>query len=465
MNFASQGFLFLFFPLCLILYFLPIKSIKYKNLILLLFSIIFYYFNSKQYLLLLLASIIFNYLMAIKISKGDRKKLYLFIGILANISNLFFYKFLGFFNQTTGILPYVAPIGISFYTFQEISYITDVYREVIKPQKNIFKYILYIMLFPQLIAGPIVRYDEVSKKLNNRKTTIDDFFDGLSLFTIGLFKKCIIADSFVNYISYMLKNISTFNTSILLSWLGALILMLQLYYDFSAYSDMAIGILKMFGFNNIKPNFNNPYRALSINDFWKRWNISLCNWFNDYVLFPLCNSKIYKIIIKLFTKIFNKKIALRIANFFVLLIVWILVGLWHGIGINYIYFALYYLIFLFLEKTIKFLSVPKILCRVYTITIIAVGTVIFYSYKDTSFLFLKDLFVNKSFIDSKFLLIICNYKIELFMSILFLFPVFDFLLKKEKKMFFKNILILILFVVSVFYIIVNSNVPFVYYNF
>ena len=471
MSFVSQDFIFLFFPLCLILYFLPFaKNIKYKNIILLVFSIIFYYCASKKYLLLLFCSILFNYLMAIIISKKNNKKLYLFIGILFNVFILFYHKLFGFFNQGTGILPYIAPIGISFYTFQQISYIVDVYRQIADVQKNILKYMLYIMLFPQLIAGPIVRYNDICEKINSRKTTLENFFDGISLFTVGLFKKCIIADSFVIYINYIFGQtsyFSNFNSSYSLSFISALILMFQIYYDFSAYSDMAIGILKIFGFDNIKPNFNNPYRAISINDFWRRWNISLSNWFNDYVLFPLSTSKIYIKFVLFLTKKFNKKIALRIGNFLMLFIVWMLVGLWHGIGINYFYFSLYYFSFLYLEKVIKVPEIHKIYRRIYTIVVVAIGTVLFFSYKDTNFIFFKSLFINNIYIyiDNRALLVLTNYKIELFMSVLFLFPIFDFLLRKDKLIFFKNLIILLLFIISIVHIIANSSVPFVYYNF
>ena len=467
MIFSSPIFLFLFFPVCLALYYLPfVKNVKYKNVILLLFSIIYYIYGSYKYIGILLLSILLNYIIGILINKLKYKKIILTFGIIINIAILVYFKIDGFYGSSDNLLPLIGPLGISFYTFQELSYIIDVYRGITKPQKNIFKYSLYVMLFPQLIAGPIVRYEDVAEKLENRKTSFNDFLDGVSLFILGLFKKSVIADSISNCAFEMFLNKSF---SICNSWLGAIFLMFQLYYDFSAYSDMAIGILKMFGFNNIKANFNNPYRSRSINEFWKRWNISLGNWFNDYILFPLSNSKIYHKMIKILSVLFNKKMALKVGNFIVLLIIWILVGMWHGIGINYLIFGLYYFIFLYLEKILRLKKVPRIISHVYTLLVIMIGTVIFFSYRDSNFIFLKSMFFNVKFVDGRFFLILTNYKYELLLATIFILPIQELLRKiiNNKKIYYivKNTIYICMFLISLYFIIVNQEVPFMYFNF
>lgn len=466
MVFSSPIFLFLFFPVCLILYFNPfIKSIKYKNIILLIFSILFYCYGSLNYLWVILLSIIINYIFGILI--GKYKKFYLiFLGVLFNVTLLFIFKLLGSYETFAGILPFVGPLGISFFSFQEISYIVDVYRKVVPAQKNIIKYSLYVSFFPQLIAGPIIRYDDIYKEIENRIVSLSNISNGLYEFIIGLFKKCVIADVIGNCALIMFTNAN--GNSLCEAWLCAISFVLQLYYDFSGYSNMAIGLGKIFGFN-IKNNFDYPYASNSINEYWKRWHISLGNWFNDYILYPICNSKIYKFLLKKLSLFFNKKVVFKIMNYFALFICWLLVGLWHGIGINYIYFGLFYFIFLTIEKQFKFPKKKNIFSHIYTLFVITIGTVLFFSYSDPKFEFLKSMIINDNFIGDRVYLYLSNYWFYYLIGIIFSFPILKKIQEKFKNYKFYNIVdsifILLLFVISIYYMIVNSYSPFIYFNF
>lgn len=468
MVFSSILFLFLFLPICFILYHNPfIKNITFKNIILLIFSIIFYCYGAFSYLYVLIISIIFNYIIGILISKLKYKKIVLSIGIIINISMFLYYKITGTISSydTASFLPIIGPLGISFFTFQELSYIIDIYRKIILPQKNFLKYSLYVTFFPQLIAGPIVRYDDVHNEIDNRKTTFDDIKSGFIQITIGLFKKCVIADNLGKVaMAIVLGKI----TSLCSSWLGAILLMIQFYYDFSGYSNMAIGLGKIFGFN-IKENFSYPYAAKSINEFWKKWNISLGTWFNDYLLFPICNSKVYKKVLSGLSKKYNKKTVYNFCNFIALLICWIVVGLWHGIAINYLYLGLYYFVFIYLEKKYHFFKKSKIFSHIYVLLIVCIGTVLFFSFRDPSFKFLRSLFYNKTFIDNRFILYIKNYFVYIILGILFSFPLVKKIENKFSKFklydIFYSIVIFIIFSISIYYLVINNYSPFLYFNF
>ena len=469
MVFSSLSFLFIFLPICLLLYFNPIiKNIKFKNIILLIFSIIFYCYGALKYLYIIVFSIILNYTIGIVLNKVRCKKLILALGVIINITIFLIYKILGTITAMkteTALLPIVGPLGISFFTFQELSYIIDIYRGVIPPQKNFLKYALYITFFPQLIPGPIVRYEDIYKKIDNRKTSFDNIKSGSTNLIIGLFKKSVIADTLgVVAMSIFTGKIISYATS----WLGAILIMIQFYYDFSGYSDMAIGLGEIFGFK-IKRNFNYPYNAISVNDYWKRWNISLGQWFNDYLLFPICNSKIYKKMIFIFSKVFNKRVAYKLCNFIVLLILWLIIGLWHGIAINFLYLGLFYFIVISLEKNCLFIKKRKVLSRIFTLIVVTIGTVIFFSFKDNKFIFLKSLFINNKFIDNRFFLLISNYYIYIIIGIMFSFPIIKKIkaIIKNKKYYdiLHTIVIFSMFLISIYYIIINGYSPFLYFNF
>ena len=315
MVFSSAIFIFLFLPLVLLCYFLVPKKIK--NYCLLFFSLVFYLFGGPKFILVLLSIVLICYLGAFLIEKSSRKKLSLFIVIGLNVFILCYFKYTGFFLENLNNIfnlsidiPYtVLPIGISFYTFQALSYVIDVYRKEVEVQRNFFKLLLYVSLFPQLVAGPIVRYQTIEKELEKRKTTFDDVVYGIRRFILGLAKKVIIANQ-MGQLADIIFTSNDLTTPV--AWIGAFAYMFQIYFDFSAYSDMAIGLGRIFGFKFLE-NFNFPYISKSITEFWRRWHISLSSWFRDYIYIPLGGNR--------------KGILKQIRNMF---LVWILTGFWHG---------------------------------------------------------------------------------------------------------------------------------------
>lgn len=294
MVFSSTVFLFLFLPITLIIYYNPfIKSRKFKNYFLLLASLLFYGYGEPLFIFLMLFSILINYLLGLKVAGKNHRKLYVSLAYAFNLFILFVFKYLTFSIETINallktniVLKISLPIGISFFTFQILSYVIDVYRKPEKVQKNILNVALYISLFPQLIAGPIVRYETIADELTNRKENLKDFTNGVYRFVFGLGKKVLIANYVGLIADNVFYNISFGSISVVTAWIGAISYTLQIYFDFSGYSDMAIGLGRMFGFH-FEENFNYPYIANSIKDFWRRWHISLSNWFRDYVYIPL----------------------------------------------------------------------------------------------------------------------------------------------------------------------------------
>lgn len=368
MVFSSAVFLFGFLPILLILYF--VAKDKYKNYVLLLFSLIFYGFGGPKLLVLMLAVVLVDYICAVILdkTKSQKKRKLIITGtIILNILVLYVFKYLGFsidiINRLAKLnipVPEITlPIGISFYTFQSMSYVIDVYRREVKAERNPLKVLLYVSMFPQLVAGPIVRYKTVAEEINNRKITLQDFTLGLERFILGLFKKLVIANN-TGKLADNIYGLDILTTP--LAWLGAISYALQIFFDFSAYSDMAIGLGKMLGFN-FDENFNYPYISKSITEFWRRWHISLSTWFRDYIYIPLGGNK--------------KGIIRQIINLF---IVWSLTGLWHGAAVNFWIWGIYYFIFLILEKFVLkkiFKKLPNWLLHVYTLLIVIVGWVIF----------------------------------------------------------------------------------------
>ena len=295
MVFSSLAFIFVFLPIVLLFYY--ISPYKYKNIILLIFSIIFYTLGEPRYIFLIIVSMIINYILSILIYKNrrniEKKKLILFTIILINITVLVFFKYYSFlieniniiFNINLKIREISLPLGISFYTFQLISYIVDVYRGKVVPQRNIIKFSLYVLMFPQLVAGPIVKYSDIEREIEDRKITINIFGQGVERFILGLAKKVIIANN-LGSIWIEVKAININELSLLTAWIGIVAFTLQIYFDFSGYSDMAIGLGKMFGFNFLE-NFNYPYMSKSITEFWRRWHISLGSWFQGIFIYTI----------------------------------------------------------------------------------------------------------------------------------------------------------------------------------
>ena len=373
MLFSSIVFLFTFLPAVVILYYL--LPVRFRNVILLLASLVFYAWGEPVYLFLMLLSILFNYFSGLDIARNlqDKRaaKRSLVFNLIINLAVLGFFKYEGFVLDTlNGILPvhisYHAlplPIGISFYTFQILSYIIDVYRGNVKVQTNLPNFALHVTMFPQLIAGPIVQYADVDEQLASREVSRTKFGEGSMYFIRGLAKKVLLANT-SGMIFTEVSGLAKGNIAVMTAWLGAFAYMFQIYFDFSGYSDMAIGLGKMFGFE-FNMNFNYPYVSKSITEFWRRWHISLSSWFRDYVYIPLGGNRVSKI--------------KHIRN---LLIVWFLTGLWHGAAWNFVAWGLYYGVILIIEKYL--LSpvldrLPDVVRHIYSIVLVVIGWVLFFS--------------------------------------------------------------------------------------
>ena len=371
MVFSSLIFIFIFLPLVLVSYYIVPK--RFKNTIILLASLIFYAWGEPVYVLLIIVSILINYFGALLIRKyiSDKEKSkFIFITVLLiDISVLFFFKYYGFAIESLGsilgvnlqVKSIALPLGVSFYTFQQISYIADIYMQRVKPQKNLIDFAAYITMFPQLIAGPIVNYNDIYKQLANRKESISKFGEGVQRFIIGLGKKVILANN-IGLIWSQVKEIPLNDLSVVLAWIGIIAFTLQIYFDFSGYSDMAIGLAKMFGFDFLE-NFDYPYISKSITEFWRRWHMSLGGWFREYIYIPLAGNK--------------KGTLIQVRNLFV---VWFATGLWHGASTNFIVWGLYFGVILLIEKLyLKDLlkRIPTIFSHIYTLIIVIIGWVIF----------------------------------------------------------------------------------------
>ncbi len=367
MLFSSIPFLYYFLPSVLILYFIVPK--KFKNTVLLISSLVFYGWGEPEYVVLMIASIIIGYLSGLLIeafAKRKTAKLILVLSVIINLGFLAFFKYSDFFienfNAVTGmsvpLLRVALPIGISFYTFQILSYTIDVYRGSVSAQKNIINLASYIAMFPQLIAGPIVRYSDISKQLEKRTHSFENFSIGIRRFVLGLGKKILIANTLGELCAdFKLSD----DKSVLFYWLYAVAFALHVYFDFSGYSDMAIDLGRIMGFNFIE-NFNYPFVSKSATEFWRRWHMSLGTWFRDYVYIPLGGNRVSKP-----------------RQFFNIFVVWMLTGFWHGAAWNFIIWGLFFAVLLIIEKTLilKHLEKRKILSRIYMILVISVSFVIF----------------------------------------------------------------------------------------
>jgi alginate O-acetyltransferase complex protein AlgI len=369
MLFSSNVFLFVFLPIVLLLYYILPRP--FRNPVLLLFSLFFYGWGEPVYLILMIATIIMDYLFGLWIHSRQRKnksaKAVLAIGVIANLLILGFFKYTGFIVAQLKAIPAFSeiqapeitlPIGISFYVFQSMSYLIDVYRNDAPIQKDPVKLGTYVTLFPQLIAGPIVRYGDVAKQLSSRRENVPDFASGVLLFIIGLSKKVLLANPMG-----ALWNELQVETGTLSAWIGIFAYTLQIYFDFSGYSDMARGLGRMFGFEFLE-NFNYPYISKSITEFWRRWHISLSTWFKEYVYIPLGGNR--------------KGLAKQIVN---ILTVWALTGLWHGASWNFVLWGVYYGIILIVEKTflLKLLKkAPTLVGQIYSFFVVMIGWVLFF---------------------------------------------------------------------------------------
>ncbi len=458
MVFSSITFLFYFFPIVLFSYFL--SPSKLKNFTLLIFSLIFYAWGEPIYILIMLFSTVVDYTHSLIIDKYRntfKAKLALISSIIINLSLLVFFKYSDFFisiinsifNTDIALFNLTLPIGISFYTFQTMSYTIDVYKNEAKPQKNIINLGTFVTLFPQLVAGPIVRYVDISKQLNNRHSNINKIYEGIYRFTIGFSKKILLANN-LGLIWASVKSTPYSELSNLTAWLGIICFTLQIYFDFSGYSDMAIGLGKIFGFDFLE-NFNFPYISKSITEFWRRWHMSLGIWFRDYVYIPLGGNRVSKL--KWFRNIF---------------IVWFLTGFWHGASFNFILWGLYFGFILMLEKLfiLNILDkLPNLFKHIYTLFLVVIGFVIFdiSDFKDI-FDYLNAMFnINNNFIDSTFIYYLVPNITLLIISIIASTPIIKTIL--DKNIYIRFVVIILGFILCVSFLVDSSFNPFLYFRF
>ena len=458
MLFSSIVFLYYFFVILLLVYFITPQ--KYRNLVLLFFSLLFYFLGEPKYIIVLLLSCILNYIFG-KLVNGKYKKLFLIIACIYNIGQLLFFKYTDFFidnvNNLFGLnIPFmyiVMPIGISFFTFQALGYVIDVYNEKHKPSKSLIDFMTYVCLFPQLVAGPIVRYSDVEKELIKRETNFEKFSNGIGRFVIGLSKKVLLANVLGEFAGNLI------DVNVVSAWLKPVLFTLQIYFDFSGYSDMAIGLGLMFGFTFLE-NFNYPLIASSITDFWRRWHISLSSWFRDYVYIPLGGNRVSKI--------------KWIRNLFV---VWFLTGFWHGASWNFIIWGLYFGIILVLEKLLwgKILAKTKVIKYFYSLIIIIISFLIFNSSNINEIIVsLKNMFFinNISFSSNETIYYLKSNFILIIISIIGATPLIKNFIVKIRKTRFKvivdvlqPIVYLVLLTLCTAFLIDASFNPFLYFRF
>ncbi|MDB1944563.1 MBOAT family protein [Clostridium tertium] len=467
MLFSSSVFIFIFLPLVLFLYYISGKKIR--NYILLLASLIFYAWGGVNYLKILMVSILINYIFGLLIDKTvDRshlRKFILILGIILNLALLFYYKYYDFFieninnilNMNLELKRIVLPIGISFFTFQGMSYIIDIYRNDGKVNKNICSVALYISFFPQLVAGPIIKYKTIDEQIRVRKESIDYFSYGINRFVIGLGKKIIISDMLgaISDNIFLLANSS--GIDMITAWIGAICYTLQIYFDFSGYSDMAIGLGHLFGFK-FPENFNYPYISRSITEFWRRWHISLSTWFKEYLYIPLGGNR-------------------RGNVYFNLFVVFLVTGLWHGASWNFVIWGLWHGMFMIIERVIRnekwYKKIPSFIKIFITLFIVIIGWVLFKAttleegLKYLSIMFGLSNFSNITFeytyfISRKFIVLII-------IGIIASTPIFKNIFNRYRdiKVFelIKTILIILLFIISIIFMVNSTYSPFIYFQF
>lgn len=463
MLFTSISFLYYFLPIVILLYFITPK--KLRNFILFISSMLFYFYGEPKYILLMLIEILIAYISGILIDKYKSKSLFI-ITLIIHIGLFGIFKYTDFiisninniFSSSVPMLSIALPIGISFYTFQILSYEIDVYKGKVKVQKNLLKLLTYVSLFPQLIAGPIVRYETIEDELENRKHSYKNFSYGAKRFVIGLAKKVLIANILGELCNkFMIAD----EKSTLFYWIYGISYMLQIYFDFSAYSDMAIGLGKIFGFNFLE-NFDYPYMSKSITEFWRRWHISLGSWFRDYVYIPLGGNK--------------KGIKKQIRN---ILVVWLLTGIWHGASWNFAIWGLMFGIILIIEKIFlkKILDkIPSVFSRIYVLFLVMISFIIFgaenLSSAINSIVGLFD-FENSNFINDYTMYYLRSYFMVIIIAIIGATPLLKNIILKLKKNkninmiinIFEPIYMILLLIITTSYLVDSSYNPFLYFRF
>lgn len=471
MVFSSLFFVFVFLFVTLTVYYAIKKCpIIVRNIWLLAASIFFYAWGEPKFVLVMLLSILINYLFALFISKKESSKALLILDVTINLLILFVAKYLNFttsvldsvFKDVFHVTNIMLPIGVSFFTFQAMSYVIDVYRDKTKVQKNPLYVALYISFFPQLVAGPIVRYSTISKQIVSREETFDLFTSGVERFLMGFSKKVILANSFAAVADIAFNNAHEgIANGTLFAWLAAVSYAFQILFDFSGYSDMAIGLGRMFGFE-FDENFRFPYAAESVSDFWRRWHISLGTWFRDYVYIPLGGSRVGK--------------ARLVFNLFV---VWTLTGIWHGANWTFLMWGIMYFILLTFEKLTNIpgrfkTKAGKILYRIPSLAAVLLGWIIFRCETPGTILrFLESMLHIKNYVtgDYRFLFYLRENAVFIIAAVLLCIPFKEIFKDKitgkteEVLSVVKAVSLIVLFMISVSYLVVNSYNPFIYFNF
>ncbi len=462
MLFSSITFLYYFLPILLLVYF--ITPSKGKNIVLLAFSLFFYFYGEPTYIWILILSVVFNYYTGKLLEKmiHTKKATWLLIfALIINFGLLFYFKYTNFmirnlnhiFSSNIPLIHVIMPIGISFFTFQTVGYIIDVYKGKVAASKNLLSFATYVTLFPQLVAGPIVRYQTVEKELSSRNHSYENFSKGVSRFIIGLSKKVLLA----NLLGEFCKRLIGLSAPTILStWLHAIATTLQIYFDFSGYSDMAIGLGLFFGFHFLE-NFNYPLIASSITDFWRRWHISLSSWLKDYIYIPLGGSRVIK--------------WKWVRN---IIIVWFCTGFWHGAEWNFILWGLYFAVLLLIEKIFlkSFLEHHKVIAHIYTILLILISFVIFNGDgmnmvgNEIAHLFG---FGNLELYNHETLYYMRSYGVLLILAILAATPIFTHFVQKIREnkwmIWLEPIYYVILLLVCTAFLIDASFNPFLYFRF
>ena len=461
MVFSSGIFLFLFLPIVLLIYYNPlIRSRSFRNIFLFLASIVFYAWGEPVYVLLMLSSITVNWLFGRCIMAGKNSTVIAALAVVYNLAFLFVFKYLDFaitncnnlLNLSIPLFGIELPIGISFYTFQAMSYVIDVKRKPELAQRSLLNVGLYIACFPQLIAGPIVRYETVAQQIRERTESWNDVTVGLRRFLWGLAKKVILANNLAKFADLAFDGTEL---STALAWLGAAAYMLQIYFDFSGYSDMAIGLGRMFGFR-FDENFNYPYAASGITDFWRRWHISLSTWFRDYVYIPLGGNRV--------------RPARHILNLF---LVWLLTGIWHGANWTFILWGLIYFLLLMLEKYTPLKRVPKLFGHLYTLLAVCLCWVLFRAASLSSALeYMKAMFgaAPLGIWDGNASIVLTNGFVYFLLGAILSFPIVPYFAKKPfvQKPVVQYLLAffqLLVFLLTIGFILSSSYDPFIYFNF
>lgn len=473
MLFSSIVFLFYFLPIVLALYYITIFSRRLQNLLLLISSLIFYAWGEVKFVIIMLLAIFFNYIFGLLIDKYRENKaksiIILVLMCSYNLGILFIFKYLNFVIRNINSMqsyqfniPNIPlPIGISFFTFQAMSYVIDVYRKDGAVQKNIFNLGLYIALFPQLIAGPIVRYSTIDDQIKNRIETRNKFSVGCCRFITGLGKKILISNNMAIIVDRIFEMNGKVQIPVTLAWLGAFAYTLQIFFDFSGYSDMAIGLGLMFGFK-FEENFNYPYISKSISEFWRRWHMSLSQWFRDYVYFPLGGSRVA-----------NKDKIIR--NLFV---VWLLTGIWHGAEWNFVIWGIVNFVFITVEKVFSFeeSNIPKLVKHIYALFVINICWVLFRSPNLVAageYIASMFGFRNNGFWSPYTFMFIKEYIVFFIVGIILCMPIARKVNKSivDKAAFYKYLeyvypfAIMGLFLVCISYLVKGTYNPFIYFNF